>query len=341
MSPANVRSGHPISGMNGGRRQVLAFGAGMLVSPFGSLAQQPGKVWRIGYLAVIDPAATPHLQAFRDGLKQLGYIEGKTIQIDYQWSADTRGRLPMLAAALVHQKVDVIVAWGTAASMVARDATGTIPIVVLSVTDPVGTGLVKSFARPGGNITGTSNFSIDLSAKVIEFMRQIAPKSTQLAGLRNPLNPSSPLQLAELETGAKALKMPLQMFHATAAAELDGAFAQIGKLRNAGVVVLTDPMFVTEGKRIADLALQYRLPAFFVRRENAVAGGLLSYGSNITDEFRHSSVYVGKILKGVKPQDLPVERPTRFELVVNAKTARALGLTVPKELLLRADEVIE
>ena len=225
--------------------------------------------------------------------------------------------------------------------MAARDATSTIPIVVFSVTDPVGTGLVKSLGRPGGNVTGTSNLSADLSAKVVELLRLFAPKATQLAGLRNPRNPSSSLQLAELEAAARVFKMPLQMFEVTSAAELDDAFAKMGKLRNAGLVVLTDPMFVTESKRIAGLALQYRLPSFFVRRENAVAGGLLSYGSSIAAEFRNSSVYVAKILKGTKPQDLPVERPTRFELVVNAKTARALGLTIPSELILRADEVIE
>ena len=341
MSSTPIRSGHTISGAGRTRRRVLVLGLTTIAAPLSSRAQAPANIPRIGYLAIVDPAATAHLQAFRDGLQQLGYVEGKTILIDYKWSADTRERLPQLAAELVRQKVDVIVAWGTAASMVARDATRSIPIVLLSVTDPVGTGLVKSFARPGGNITGTSNFSTDLSAKVVEFIRQIAPKSTQIAGLRNPLNPSSVLQLAELEAAAKAFKMPLQMFHATAAAELDGAFAQIGTLRNAGVVVLTDPMFVTERKRIADLALQYRLPTFFVRRENATAGGLLSYGSSIADEFRLSAIYVGKILKGTKPQELPVEMPTRFELVINAKTARALGLTIPYELLLRATELIE
>ena len=323
------------------RRHLLALASSCAWPGFSAHAQTPARVPRIGYLAVVDPAATPHLQSFRDGLRERGYIEGKTIQIDYRWSADTREQLPKHAADLVRQNVDLIVSWGTAASMAARDATKTIPVVMFSVTDPVSTGLVASFNRPGGNVTGTSNFTTELSAKLVELLLQIAPNTKQLAVLRNPKNPGSIQQLAEAETAAKTFKLPLQIFTAEAAAELDAAFAQMGKLRNAGVVVLTDPMYVSNAATLARLALQYKLPAGFLRRENAVAGGLFSYGSSIANEFRYTATYVDKILKGTKPSELPVERPTRFELVVNLKTARTLGLKAPKELLLRADEVIE
>ena len=323
------------------RRNLLALGLAVAMPALPAPAQPASSVPRIGYLAVIDPAATPHLQAFRDGLRERGYTEGRNIRIDYQWSSDTRERLPQLAAELVRQKVDVIVTWGTAASMAARDATKTIPIVMFSVTDPVATGLVASFGRPGGNVTGTSNFTADLSAKVVELMLQIAPNTKRLIALRNPDNPSSRLQLAEAESAARAFKLPLQVVNVSAVPELEAAFAAMATQRNASLVVLTDPMFVTQSGALARLALKHRLPAFFVRRENAVAGGLLSYGSSISDEFRGSAVYVDKILKGAKPADLPVERPTRFELVINLRTAHALGLKAPKDLLLRADEVIE
>lgn len=323
------------------RRTLLALAIASALPALPVYAQPAARMPRIGYLAVIDPAATPHLQAFRDGLRERGWVEGKNILIDYKWSADTREQLPKLADQLVRQKVDVIVSWGTAASMAARNATKTIPIVMFSVTDPTATGLIASFARPGGNVTGTSNFTADLSAKVVELMLQLAPNTKQLLVLRNPNNPSSALQLAEAESAAKAFKLPMRIFNVTAAADLEAAFSEMGNLRNASVVILTDPMFVTESAALARLGIKHKLPTFYVRRENAVAGGLFSYGSSIAGEFRRSATYVDKVLKGASPAELPVERPTRFEMILNLKTARALGLTPPKDLLLRADELIE
>jgi putative ABC transport system substrate-binding protein len=233
------------------------------------------------------------------------------------------------------------VVWGTPASIAIAQATSTLPIVILSVTDPVGSGLVASLARPGRNITGVSNLSRDLSGKLLELLVQVVPGISRIAALRNPLNPGSALHLNETETAARELGLELQLVEARAPEDLEGAFAAIRRGRARGVVVLTDAMFIGQRHRIAELATKSRLPTVFARRENAEGGGLMSYGPSLSGQFLRAATYVDKILKGARPADLPIEQPTKFELVINLKTAKTLGLTIPPSLLARADEVIQ
>jgi putative tryptophan/tyrosine transport system substrate-binding protein len=324
------------------RRTFMALASGgLLAVPLTAQAQQPSKVWRIGFLSPLSRSETDRQDGFRQGMRETGHVEGKDFVIEGRFAEGQYQRIPGLAEELVRMKVDVIVVWGTPASIAIAQATSTLPIVILSVTDPVGSGLVASLARPGRNITGVSNLSRDLSGKLLELLVQVVPGISRIAALRNPLNPGSALHLNETETAARELGLELQLVEARAPEDLAGAFAAIRRGRARGVVVLTDAMFIGQRHRIAELATKSRLPTVFARRENAEGGGLMSYGPSLSGQFLRAATYVDKILKGARPADLPIEQPTKFELVINLKTAKALGLTIPQSLLQRADEVIQ
>jgi putative ABC transport system substrate-binding protein len=324
------------------RRKCLLIAGMLLVSPFVAIAQQRQQVWRIGCLTVTDLAATPQLlDAFRAGLRDHGYVDGQNIVIDCRWAEGTSKRLDNLAADLVHSKVDLILAWSTPAVIAAKRATSTIPIVMVSVADPVGSGFIASLARPGGNITGVTNFDADLAAKRFQLLKEVLPNLSQMIALRNATNPSANLQYKETQAAARSLGIELQFVDVRSPKELESAFSAMAKARVGAITVLADPMFTSQRKQIADLAIRSRIPTVFARNENTEAGGFMSYGPTLTDQFHHAATYVDKILKGAKPAELPVERPTRMELVINLKTAKALGLTIPQSLLIRVDRVIE
>ena len=281
------------------------------------------------------------LSAFRDGLRERGYVEGQNLFIDVRWPQGTFEQNPDMATELVRSKVDVIVAWTTPSVIAARRATSTIPIVMVGVGDPVGTGFVASLARPGGNITGVSNISSDLTGKQVELLIEIVPGMNHVGLVANLKNPGVAFQLRETEKAFHALGLQFEFVEASVPDEFDRAFARLSANDVKGVVLLADPSLIEHGRRIAKLAQEARVPTVFQRRENVEAGGLLSYGPNLNGQFREVAVYVDKLLKGAKPADLPVELPTKFELVINLKTAKALGLNVPPTLITRADEVIE
>jgi putative ABC transport system substrate-binding protein len=305
-------------------------------------AQQPKKIWRIGFLAAVARTSTPHYtEAFLQGLRELGYIEGQNIVIEYRWADGNFARLPELAADLVRLKVDVIVAVVTQASLAAKAATATIPIVMIGVSDPVESGLVASLARPGANITGTSIMAAEIVGKQLGLLKETLPKISRVAALWNPANPVfQAAQLREVEVTAKALGIKLQSLEARDPKEIDRAFAAIARERTRALHVLGDPVYTTQRKQIADLALKYRLPAVSGVTAYAEAGLLMSYGASFPESFRRAATYVDKILKGVKPADIPVERPIRFEFVINLNTAKQIGLTIPQWTLMKADKVI-
>jgi putative ABC transport system substrate-binding protein len=315
----------------------------MLLAPLGAAAQQAGKVPRIGYLAAGSPSGGPHLlEAFRKGLRELGWVEGQNIVIDYRFAEGRFDRLPDLAAELVRLKVDIIVAGPTPPAAAAKKATETIPIVMIGVGDPVGQGLIASLARPGGNVTGLSySVGLEIFGKGLELLKETVPKVRRVAILSNPANPSHPLAIREVNVAARSLGVQLQLLEARGPNEFDGAFAAMAKERVGALLVVTDPMLVLHRTRLADLAARSRLPAAYGTRESVEAGGLMSYGPSLSDLWRRAATYVDKILKGAKPADLPVEQPTKFELVINVKAAKALGLTIPQSMFIRADEVIE
>ena len=321
------------------RREFIGLVGGAAAWPLAARAQQP-KVWRIGLLAPSPPTATM-LSALRDGLREHGYVEGQNLFIDVRWSQGSFEQNPDIAAELVRSRVDVIVAWTTPSVITARRATSTIPIVMVAVGDPVGLGFVASLARPGGNITGVSNISNDLTGKQVELLIDIDPGVNHVGVVANLKNPNVAIELRETEKAIRALGLQIEVVEAGAAEDFESAFARLSVQGVTGVVLLADPSLIKHRVRIAELAQKMRLPTAFQRRENVEAGGLLSYGPNLNDQFREAASYVDKLLKGAKPADLPVELPTKFDLVINLKTARALGLTVPPTLLGRADEVIE
>ena len=283
-----------------------------------------------------------YAEAFRSGLRDLGYVEGTNLAIEYRWAEGKFDRLPGLAAGLIRLPVDVIVAVGDPVIAAVKQATSTIPIVMVAVGDPVGRGFVASLARPGGNLTGISNLAVALTGKWLEILKETVPRLSQVSVLRNSANPTHPLFLTEADRIAPSLGLKLQSVEVHGSDDLDGAFAAMVRLRPGALVVLPDPILsLLLGGRIADLATQNRLPTMFAFRAQAEAGGLLSYGPSLLVNFRRAATYVDKILKGAKPSDLPIEQPTKFELVINMKTAKALGLTIPPPLLGRADQVIE
>jgi len=313
-----------------------------LVAPLAAEAQPAAKVPRIGYL-VIDRAASPHLrEAFLQELRDLGYVEGRNLVIEYRSAEGKSEQLSALAAELVALKVDVIVAPSTVAALAAKRATRTLPIV--SVAIPVTSGLVTSLARPGGNVTGLAFFSPELVGKCLEQLKQAVPGVSRVAALWQPGGQGERTEkdmLEGAEVAARALGVRLQFVEARGPDNFDRAFSEMTRARAGALTVLPSNMFISERRRLVDLATKNRLPAVYPWREFVDAGGLMSYGLNVADLFRRAATYVDKILKGAKPADLPIEQPTKFELVINLKTAKALGLTIPHSLLLRADQVIE
>jgi len=305
--------------------------------------QPAEKLARVGYLSSYSAstsAAQQALDLFRSPLRDLGYVEGKNIVVEYRWAENKYERLSLLAAELVHAQVDVIVTvGGVPAAQAAQRATRVIPIVASGTVDPVAVGLIASFARPGGNITGPTIISDELVGKQLELLREVVPKLSRVGILWNPANPGNAQQLRAAEAAARGL--PLEPVGARDSSEIETAFAVMTRRRTDGLVVLADTTLISERERIADLAIKSRLPAVYGWRPHAEAGGLIAYGASRVELHRQVAVYVTKILKGAKPADLPVEQPTKFELVINLKTAKALGLKVPRSVLLRADEIIE
>ncbi len=322
---------------------TLLVGASGVAWPFAADAQQPARIARIGYLAtnLINQGL---LEAFRQGLRDLGYVEGRNVVIEYRDAQGKLEPLPALAAELVELKVDVIVASSTAAAQAAKQATAVIPIVFATVPDPVATGLVNSLARPGGNVTGLSNLNADLVGKCLEYLTQAVPRVSRVAVLWQPgafgeRTEKEMLQAAA--AAARALGIQLQFVEARDPADIDKAFSEITGARADALTVLVSGMLLGERRRLVDLAAENRLPVIYTFRELVDAGGLMSYGPSLDGLFRRAASYVDKILKGTKPADLPVEQPTKLELVINLKAAQALGLTVPPTLVARADQVIE
>jgi putative ABC transport system substrate-binding protein len=316
----------------------------LLVVPLAAAAAQPReKVPRVGYLLLAshDPIRQRYLEAFRQGLRELGYVDGQNIAIESRSAEGKHDRLPALAADLVRSKVDVIVVTSGAATQAAQQATTTIPIVMTTVADSVGSGLVASLARPGGNVTGLTIMSPDLAGKQLELLKEVVPKVSLVALLTNPDNPSSARFLREAEAAARALGVRLHTLEARNPQEIDSAFAAMTRERVGALLILPDGIFLSQRRQIAELAAKRRLPSIYGTTEYAEAGGLMAYSANFLDLQRRVATYVDKILKGAKPADLPVEQPIKFELVINLKTAEALGITIPPMLRFQADEVIQ
>jgi putative ABC transport system substrate-binding protein len=315
---------------------------GLFAAPDGAGAQQSGKVWRVGYLAAgFGSENQTNLNVFRQGLRDLGYVDGQNIAIEYRWGEGKYEQLPKLVHELVKMNVDVIVAVNTPSAQAAKETTTKIPIVMIALVDPAAAGLVASLPRPGGNITGLSNIGPELVGKQLELLKEVVPKISRVAVLGNPANPGTAPQLREAKAAAQALGLQLHAVEARGPGELDRAFAAMTSARAEAVLILVDPMLVRHSETIAHLAIKSRLPAVSGTTRHAQAGHLLVYSASRADAYRRAAAYVDKILKGAKPADLPVERPTKFELIINLKTAKALGLTIPQTLLLRADQVIE
>jgi putative ABC transport system substrate-binding protein len=327
--------------MNNRRKLIVALGASALAAPFRIRGQQVKKSVVVGVLGVQDqPSAEPLLSAFKQGLQELGYVEGKNLTLQLRFADGKLERVPGLATELVSLKVDIIVSAGTVTTIALQKATSTIPIVMANTFDPVGTGLVKTLARPGGNITGLSSLGGDFGGKHLEMLLSVAPKLSRVAVLLNPGNQSNPLVLKSIQSAALKTSAKILPLEARTAPEIENAFSAMTQGKAGAVIVARDGFFIRQARQIAELALKNRLPSIS-EAEYAEAGGLMSYGVNRGEQFRRAATYVDKIFKGAKPADLPVEQPTKFELVINRKTAKALGLTIPQSLLISADKVIE
>ena len=311
-----------------------------IATPLASLAQQQPKSWRIGFLAA-DASSTQVYDGFRQGMRQLGYAEGKNCTIEWRFADGTYERLPGLAAELVRLNVEVIVAGTTLSVQAARQAKATVPIVMVAVPDPIGEGFAASLSRPEGNITGLSNIVTEVSAKHLELLRLSVPRLTRVAVLINPLNPSDSLILEQIAGAAYSTGVKVFPVEASTARQIEAGFDAITRARAEALIVAADSYFYVQRGQIAKLAIKNRLPTISSNRELAEAGGLMSYGQDLTEHYRRAAAYVDKILKGAKPGNLPIEQPTVLELVINRTTARALGLAIPQELLLRADKMID
>jgi putative ABC transport system substrate-binding protein len=324
------------------RAFTAAVAWGLATLPVAARAQpQPAKVPRVGFLGIASEAAlTSRVEAFRAGLRELGYAEGKNLVIEYRWADGNYDRLPDLAADLVRLKVDVLVTSGTPGTLASKRATTTIPIVMAVTGDAVAAGLVASLARPGGNVTGSTVFGPEHDVKRLELLKAIMPRLSRAAFLFNPDNPSSVSENRPIESAARSMKVEISYFEARKPAEFDAAFTAMAKRHAGGVVVTDDPMLNLNSKRITEIAGQKRIP-LAGNPDVAEAGGLIGYGVNVPDMFRRAAYFVDKILRGAKPGDLPVERATKFDLVINLKTAKALGVTIPPSVLGRADHVIQ
>jgi putative ABC transport system substrate-binding protein len=325
------------------RAFLIAIGAGML-APWAARAQQPAKIPRIGILSPSgDPNAPgPQVDVFRQGLRDLGYIEEKNILIEYRYIEGKLDRVPSLVAELVQLKVDVLVIGTLVAIRAAKDATKTIPIVMMIVDDPVALGIVDSLARPGGNITGFTRLTRELSGKRLELLKEAVPGISRVGVLWDADAPGPAIAFKEYEAAARALKIQLLSLEVRGPdPDLEGAFQAGAKGRAHALITIVNPVLLRYPKRIADLAMKNRLPSMHELSQYVEGGGLMSYAANVVDQYRRAATYVDKILKGTKPGDLPVEQAAKFELVVNLKTARALGITIPQSVLFRADRVIE
>jgi putative tryptophan/tyrosine transport system substrate-binding protein len=315
-----------------------------LLAPLGVEAQQTGKMHRIGYLSGGTPSSartSALVEAFRDGLRELGYVEGRNLTIEWRFSEGRGEQFPALANELSQLKVEAIVTTGGPATRAAKQATNTIPIVMAFSGDPVGTGLVASIARPGGNLTGLSFMSPELSAKRLELLREAFPKVTRVATLWNPDDPVYALELQRTEAAARGLGISLQPIEVRGVADFEAAFASMARHRADALIVFAHTLTILNQRRLVELANRDRLPTMYGLREFVTGGGLIAYGPSLSALYRRAAFYVDRIFKGAKPADLPVEQPTKFELLINLKTAKALGLTIPPSLLLRADHVIE
>jgi ABC-type uncharacterized transport system substrate-binding protein len=324
------------------RREFIAGVGSAAAWPLVVQARQPQQSPRIGVLLPGTPTSFAlRARAFLEGLRELGYAEGQTIEIEWKYGEDRIERFPALASELVKADVNVIVTGGTAAARALKSATTTIPIVVAIIGDPVALGLVSSLARPGGNVTGFSIIAPELGSKRLELLKEIVPEVFSIAVLLNPENPNSPLELNEMQAAAHALRLQLHPIQVASESALDEAFAGLTQGVMQALIVLTDPILFSQRKRVVELANKSRLPTIYFFRAFVEDGGLMSYAPSDVDLFRRSATYVDRILKGAKPSDLPVEQPTKFELIINLRTASALDLIIPTTLLARADEVIE
>ena len=331
------------------RREFIALIGGAAVSsaacPLGARTQQlASAVRRIGFLlpgGARTTAVRGQLEAFREGLKEYGWVEGQNISVEYRFAEGKEDALPGIAAELVQSRLDVVVAEGTAATRAAKTVTQTVPIVMATSADPVGTGLVASLNRPGGNITGVSLQTGELSGKRLQLLTEIVPGLARVAVLSNPLNPSIALVLEQTKAAAQSLGLEIHVVEVQAPDKFESAFAAVTAARAGALIVLPDPLLYGQHPRIVTFTAASHLPALFPEKEVAEAGGLIAYGPSIPASFRRAAAYVDKILRGAKPADLPIEQPTKFELVVNLQTAKAIGVTIPTSILLRADEVIE
>jgi putative ABC transport system substrate-binding protein len=326
------------------RREFITLLGGAAVAwPLAARAQQTGKMSRIGYLGSSSPSLEPHyVEAFRQKLRDLGHVEGENIAIEYRWAEGQDDRLPNLATQLVRLRPDVIVTTGTPGTQAAMQATKTIPIVMASSGDPVGVGLVASLARPGGNVTGFTILGPELEGKRLELLKQAVPELSRVAVLWNPSNPAVVFYFETIKNAGRALRISLDpVTEVRRAEELDNAFSAIASARPQALAVLVDRSLLAHRKRIVEFAAAKRLPVMYPYREYVDAGGLMSYAPSNIELFRGAATYVDKILKGAKPGDLPVQEPTKFELIVNLKNAKAIGIDVSTSLLLRADELIE
>jgi putative tryptophan/tyrosine transport system substrate-binding protein len=322
---------------------IVTLTLSLLVAPLAAEAQQPTKVYRVGRLTASPPAQpSPLLAAFEQTLRDLGYVEGRNILLEYRYAEGSEERLRDQAAELVQLPVDVIVAEGAAATRAAQHATRTIPIVMAGTADPVAQGFVASLAQPGGNITGLSFLVEELPGKRLEFLKEVVPQSTRIAVLANPAFPGHTSRMHSLTVAARALGLHLHVVEVRRADELADAFTAMTRAGADAVIALEDAVLLNNarGRVVADLAAKSRLPVMYAWREWVVAGCLLSYGPNELDTNRRAAVYVDKLLKGAKPADLPVEQPTKYELILNLKTAQTLNITIPPHLLMLADEVI-
>jgi len=325
------------------RTFVGALAVALLTLPPAVGAQQPGKLPRIGIVVQNSVASSEHfLAAFREGLRERGWIEGRNVLVETRFADGKVDQFPALIAELIRLKVDIMVTTSSATAWAAKDATKSIPIVMAVSADALGEGLVTSLAHPGGNLTGmTFLVGPEIAGKQLELLKEVAPAASRIALLTNPTNKSHPALIRELKSAARVFGVQLQVFDARSPDQLDSAFAAMSRERMQALLVFTDSVFVGQRQRIADLAAGSRLPAMYYQKEFVDAGGLISYGASVSDMFQHAATHVDRILRGAKPGDIPIEQPTKFELVINQRTANELGLAIPQSLLLRADKVIQ
>ena len=324
-----------------GRRKFLATLGGAAAWPLAAHAQQ-SALPVVGFLAGETPELRAgHVRAFRQGLSEQGYVEGRNFAFEFRWAEGRNDRLPALAADLVRRQVAVLVAGGTPPALAAKAATSTIPILFDTGGDPIDLGLVSSLNRPGGNLTGATSLNVEIGPKRLELLHELVPTARIIGLLVNPANPNGDALTREVQGAARGLGLQLHVLNASTERDFEPAFATLTHMQAEGLVIATDGLFFTNGEQLGALVLRHRLPAIFAYHEFAAAGGLMSYGGNLIDQFRLLGVYAGRILKGERPADLPVQQVTKVELIINMKTAKALGITVPLPLLGRADEVIE